>query len=58
MIAGPSSSGKTSFSNRLSVQLRTFGIKPRIISLDNYFKNREDTPKDENGNYDLSALKQ
>ena len=56
MIAGPSSSGKTSFSNRLSVQLRTFGIKPRIISLDNYFKNREDTPKDENGNYDFECL--
>lgn len=56
MIAGPSSSGKTSFSNRLSVQLRTFGIKPHIISLDNYFKNREDTPKDENGRYDFECL--
>ena len=56
MIAGPSSSGKTSFSNRLSIQLRTFGITPHPISLDNYFKNREDTPIDENGNYDFECL--
>lgn len=56
MIAGPSSSGKTSFSHRLSVQLQTFGIRPRIISLDNYFKDRKDTPKDENGNYDFECL--
>lgn len=56
MIAGPSSSGKTSFSHRLSIQLRTFGITPHPISLDNYFKNREDTPKDENGNYDFECL--
>ena len=56
MIAGPSSSGKTSFSHRLSVQLQTFGIKPRLISLDNYFKDRKDTPKDENGNYDFECL--
>ena len=56
MIAGPSSSGKTSFSHRLSIQLRTLGIKPHRISLDDYFKNREDTPKDENGNYDFECL--
>ena len=56
MIAGPSSSGKTSFSHRLSIQLRTFGITPHPISLDNYFKNREDTPIDENGNYDFECL--
>lgn len=56
MIAGPSSSGKTSFSHRLSVQLQTFGIKPRLISLDNYFKDRKDTPKDENGDYDFECL--
>lgn len=56
MIAGPSSSGKTSFSHRLSIQLRTLGLKPQPIALDNYFKNREDTPRDENGNYDFECL--
>ena len=56
MIAGPSSSGKTSFSHRLSVQLRTLGFKPHPVALDNYFKNREDTPKDENGNYNFECL--
>ena len=56
MIAGPSSSGKTSFSHRLSIQLRTFGLTPHPIALDNYFKNREDTPKDEQGNYDFECL--
>ena len=56
MIAGPSSSGKTSFSHRLSIQLRTFGLKPHPISLDNYFKDRKDTPKDENGDYDFECL--
>lgn len=56
MIAGPSSSGKTSFSHRLSIQLRTFGLKPHPIALDNYFKNREDTPLDENGNYNFECL--
>ncbi len=56
MIAGPSSSGKTSFSYRLSIQLRTFGLKPHTIALDNYFKDRADTPKDENGNYDFECL--
>ena len=53
MIAGPSSSGKTSFSYRLSIQLRAHGMNPYPIGLDNYFKNREDTPRDENGNYNF-----
>lgn len=56
MIAGPSSSGKTSFSHRLSIQLIALGLKPHPIALDNYFKNREDTPKDENGNYNFECL--
>lgn len=56
MIAGPSSSGKTSFSHRLSIQLRTYGLKPHPIALDNYFKNREDTPLDENGKYNFECL--
>lgn len=56
MIAGPSSSGKTSFSHRLSIQLRTFGLKPHPIGLDNYFKDRKDTPRDEDGNYDFECL--
>lgn len=56
MIAGPSSSGKTSFSYRLSVQLRTFGLKPHTIGVDDYFLNREDTPLDENGNYNFECL--
>lgn len=56
MIAGPSSSGKTSFSYRLSVQLMTKGLKPHAIGLDNYYKNRVDCPKDENGNYDFECL--
>ncbi len=56
LIAGPSSSGKTTFSKRLCVQLGVCGLKPVQISLDNYFVNREDTPKDENGEYDFEAL--
>ncbi len=48
-IAGPSSSGKTTFSYRLSTQLRTLGLKPHPIGLDDYFVNREDTPRDVNG---------
>lgn len=56
MIAGPSSSGKTSFSHRLSVQLRTLGLKPHPIAVDDYFVNREDTPLDENGNYNFECL--
>ena len=56
MISGPSSSGKTTFSKRLSVQLMTNGLRPYPISLDNYFVDREDTPLDENGNYDYESL--
>ena len=56
LISGPSSSGKTTFSKRLSVQLMTNGLRPYPISLDNYFVDREDTPLDENGNYDYESL--
>ncbi len=56
MIAGPSSSGKTTFSHRLSIQLRTLGFKPHPIAVDDYFVNREDTPLDENGNYNFETL--
>lgn len=56
MIAGPSSSGKTTFSHRLSIQLRTQGLKPHPIGLDDYFVNRENTPKDEDGNYNFECL--
>lgn len=56
MIAGPSSSGKTTFSHRLSTQLWACGLRPHAIATDNYFKNREDTPRDENGNYDFEGL--
>lgn len=56
MIAGPSSSGKTTFSHRLSTQLRACGMRPHAIATDNYFKNRADTPKDENGQYDFECL--
>lgn len=56
MIAGPSSSGKTSFSYRLSVQLQTLGLKPHPIAVDDYFVNREDTPLDENGNLNFECL--
>lgn len=56
LISGPSSSGKTTFANRLSIQLRVSGLKPVMISLDNYFVNREDTPRDEDGDFDFEAL--
>lgn len=56
LIAGPSSAGKTTFSHRLSIQLKTFGMRPHAIAVDNYFVNREDNPKDENGNYDFECL--
>ena len=56
MIAGPSSSGKTSFSHRLSIQLRTLGMVPHPIALDDYFVNREQTPRDENGDYNFECL--
>lgn len=56
MIAGPSSSGKTSFSHRLSIQLSAYGLKPHPIAVDDYFVNREDTPLDENGNYNFECI--
>ncbi len=56
LIAGPSSSGKTTFAKRLSVQLKANGFRPVAISLDDYFVDREKTPRDENGNYDFEAL--
>ena len=55
-IAGPSSSGKTSTSKRLALQCRILGMNPRVIELDNYFVERELTPRDENGEYDFEAL--
>ena len=56
LIAGPSSSGKTSFSHRLSIQLRAMGMSPHPIALDNYFVDRELTPKDADGNYDFECI--
>ncbi len=56
MIAGPSSSGKTTFSHRLSIQLRTLGLTPHPIPLDNYFVDREKTPLNEDGSYDYECL--
>ena len=56
MIAGPSSSGKTTFSHRLSIQLKNYGFRPHPIAVDDYFRNREDTPKDEDGNYNFEIL--
>ena len=56
MIAGPSSSGKTTFSHRLSIELMVQGLKPHPIAADDYFKDREHTPKDENGEYDFECL--
>lgn len=55
-IAGPSSSGKTSSSLRLALQCMVLGLKPKVIELDNYFVDREHTPKDENGEYDFESL--
>ena len=56
LISGPSSSGKTTTSKRLGVQLRVLGLHPVLVSTDDYFVNREDTPRDENGDYDFEAL--
>lgn len=56
LISGPSSSGKTTFAERLSIQLRVNGLKPVTISLDNYFVDRGSTPRDENGELDFEAL--
>ena len=56
LISGPSSSGKTTFAKRLGIQLRVLGLNPVLISLDDYFVDREKTPRDENGEYDYEAL--
>ena len=56
MIAGPSSSGKTTFSHRLSIQLRTYGLKPHPIGLDNYYLNHDQTPLDDEGKPDYECL--
>ena len=56
LIAGPSSSGKTTFAQRLGLQLELNGLKPVTISVDNYFVEREDTPRDENGDYDFEDI--
>ncbi|MGI6679526.1 MAG: uridine kinase family protein [Dehalobacterium sp.] len=57
LISGPSSSGKTSFTQRLSIQLRVNGLKPISLGLDDYFVKREDTPRDKEGNYDFDTFK-
>lgn len=56
LIAGPSSSGKTTFAKRLGIQLQLNGIKPITISVDNYFVEREETPRDENGEYNFEHI--
>lgn len=56
LISGPSSSGKTTFSKRLTIQMQINGVHPVVISMDNYFVNREDTPRDENGDWDFEDL--
>lgn len=56
LIGGPSSSGKTTSAHRMCTYLETFGVKPIIISADDYFKERVDSPRDENGNYDFERL--
>lgn len=55
-IAGPTSSGKTTFAHRLGIQLRVHGLEPFVVSLDNYYKNREDLPYDEHGELDLESI--
>lgn len=56
LVAGPSSSGKTTFSHRLSIQLKAHGLRPHPISMDDFYVNREDTPKDEFGEFDFECL--
>ncbi len=56
LLAGPSSSGKTSSAKRLAIQLRVLGLRPFALSLDNYFVDREDTPLDEEGDYDFESI--
>ena len=56
LMAGPSSSGKTTTSRKLCMYLKSIGLNPKTIGMDDYFKNREENPKDENGNYDFECL--
>ena len=56
LIAGPSSSGKTTFTKRLAIQLMTCLLQPQMISLDDYFVHREHTPRDESGDYDYESI--
>lgn len=56
LISGPSSSGKTTFAKRIAIQLKVMGLAPHTVSLDNYFVDREQTPLDENGEYDFESL--
>ena len=56
LISGPSSSGKTTFAKRLGIELRILGLRPVMVSLDDYFVDRENTPRDEQGDYDYEAL--
>jgi len=56
LIAGPSSSGKTTFSKRLSIQLLAHGVRPATLALDDFFVSRKDTPRDESGDYDFESL--
>ena len=56
LVAGPSSSGKTTFAKRLSIQLLAYGVSPFPLEMDNYFLNRENTPLDENGEYDFESI--
>lgn len=56
LIAGPSSSGKTTSSNRIAIQCRTLGMNPIVLEMDNYFVSRDKTPRDENGEYDFESL--
>ncbi len=56
LLAGPSSSGKTTTTRKLCVLLKNYGVRPKMLSLDDYFKERKDTPKDKEGNYDFESL--
>ena len=56
LVAGPSSSGKTTFSHRLAIQLKSFGLRPHIISMDDYFVDRDRTPVDIDGNYNFDVI--
>lgn len=57
LIAGPSSSGKTTTSKRIATQLKVLGLRPVILEMDNYFLNRTETPRDENGAYNFETIR-